>query len=86
MIPDACGSPGRGIGRLDLDVSRTLGHHRACHLHRQAEFAGLILADLDDQPAVGRGVNTRDMDDRVRQAGNIERKVSLGSLVQNRTV
>ena len=45
------------IGCPYLDIDQLTRDRRACDLHRHAEFAGLVLSDLDDQPAIDRALD-----------------------------
>ena len=54
------------VGGLDLNADRTFRHEGNIDLHRQAEFAGLILSDIDQQPAVGCPFVAHDVEHRAQ--------------------
>ena len=86
MIPGGGHLSGGRIGCPDLDVGRGLRHDRAGQLQREAELAGLILSDLDQQPAVGCALVAHDVERHAGQARYIQREAAAAPLFRIRTV
>ena len=83
MILSARGLSGGRVDKLELHVDRVRRQRRASHLHRYADFAGLVLPNFDDHFAVGSARDAGDVDGRGWQARHNKREASIGALVQN---
>lgn len=53
--------PAGCVGYLDLDADGIFRDHRALHLHGKADFAGLVLSDLNCELTVRPRLGTGDV-------------------------